>query len=157
RRERAQIATKVWTPNPDEGRRQVARALSVYGGRVDLYQGHNLVHWRGHLKMLEALKDAGRLDAIGAAHYQASAVGELREVMATGRITAIQIPYNPLEREVERDILPLAADLNLGVVVMRPLGQGALVRSMPREQDLKPLAAFGVRTWPQALLKWILS
>ena len=157
RREDGQIATKVWTPNPDEGRRQVERALGFYGGHVELYQVHNLVNWRGHLKMLKALKDAGRIDAIGATHYQASAFGELREVMLTGRITAIQIPYNPRERDVERDILPLAADLNLGVVVMRPLGQGSLVRSMPPEQELKPLADFGVRTWPQALLKWILS
>ena len=58
---------------------------------------------------------------------------------------------------MERHILPLAADLNLGVVVMRPLGQGSLVRSMPSERDLEPLAGFGIHTWPQALLKWILS
>lgn len=157
RRERAQIATKVWTPDPAEGRRQVERALAFYGGRVELYQVHNLVNWRGHLDMLEALKNAGRIDAIGATQYQASAFAELRQVMSSGRITAIQIPYSPLEREVEREILPLAASLNLGVVVMRPLGQGRLVRSMPSEQELRPLADFGVRTWPQAILKWILS
>lgn len=77
--------------------------------------------------------------------------------MRTGRIDAIQIPYNPLETGVEREILPLADDLGLGVLVMRPFGEGTLSRADPAPAALEPLAAFGVRTWPQALLKWILS
>ena len=40
---------------------------------------------------------------------------------------------NPLERAVEEEILPAAADLGLGVIIMRPLGQGRLIR-----QDVPP-------------------
>jgi aryl-alcohol dehydrogenase-like predicted oxidoreductase len=40
---------------------------------------------------------------------------------------------------------------------MRPLGQGELTRRQPSATQLEPLAAFGVRTWAQALLKWVLS
>jgi diketogulonate reductase-like aldo/keto reductase len=42
-------------------------------------------------------------------------------------------------------------------VVMRPFGEGALLRADPGPAGLTPLAPFGVRTWPEALLKWILS
>ena len=58
RRERALVATKIWTPPIDEGRRQAARALKCFGGRIDLYQLHNLVNWREQLAMLETLSGA---------------------------------------------------------------------------------------------------
>jgi aryl-alcohol dehydrogenase-like predicted oxidoreductase len=157
RREQALIATKIWTPSAPEGRAQAQRALQWFGKRIDLYQLHNLVAWQEHLALLEQLRDAGQVRAIGATHYSPTAFAELKRVMQTGRITAIQIPYNPVERDVAREILPLAADLNLGVVIMRPLGGGGLMRKLPTAAQLAPLAPFGVTTWAQALLKWGLS
>ena len=157
RRDRALVATKVWAGDPAEGQAQIDRALAWFGGRVELYQVHNLAAWPEHLVALERRRDEGRIDAIGATHWSPSAFPELAEVMRTGRIDAIQIPYNPRERDVERQILPLAADLGLGVVVMRPFAEGALMRRPPDPSSLSPLAPFGVRTWAQALLKWVLS
>jgi aryl-alcohol dehydrogenase-like predicted oxidoreductase len=157
RRDGALVATKVWARAVGEGRAQIDRALGFFGGRVDLYQVHNLVSWPEHLAALEGLRDEGRVAAIGATHYSPSAFVQLAEVMRTGRITAIQIPYNPVEREVEREILPLAAELGMGVVVMRPFAQGGLLRRAPADRELRPLRDLGVETWSQALLKWILS
>ena len=157
RREAAIIATKVWARSPAEGHVQIERALRFFAGRIDLYQVHNLVSWRDHLPVLEKLKAAGQIAAIGATHYSAVAFGDLARLMKTGRISTIQIPYNPIQREVESDILPLAAGLGLGVVVMRPFGEGSLMRRIPSEAELKPLADFGVTSWAQALLKWVLS
>ncbi len=157
RRGKALVATKIWTPTRGEAQVQVKRALSFFNNVIDLYQIHNLVNWLEHLALLERLREEGTVRAIGATHYSSSAFRELRQVMKTGRITAIQIPYNPVQREVERDILPLAADLGLGVVVMRPFAEGSLMRYRPSPADLEPLKPFGVTTWGQALLKWVLS
>jgi aryl-alcohol dehydrogenase-like predicted oxidoreductase len=157
RRDEALVATKVWARGVAEGEAQIQRALGLCGGRVDLYQIHNLVSWPEHLARLEQLRDTGQVRAIGATHYSPTAFDELRRVMDTRRITAIQIPYNPHERAVERAILPLAAELGLGVVVMRPFGEGALLRRPPPADALAPLRPFGVVTWAQALLKWVLS
>jgi aryl-alcohol dehydrogenase-like predicted oxidoreductase len=157
RRHDALIATKVWAGSIDEGSEQIRNALTLFGGRVELYQIHNLVSWKTHLPVLERLKEEGTIKAIGATHYSQSAFDELRTVMQTGRIAAIQIPYNPLESMVEREILPLANDLGLGVVVMRPFGEGSLMRRPPADRQLEPLKRFGVTTWSQALLKWSLS
>ena len=157
RRDQALIATKVWARSTEEGRRQVDRALGFFGGRVELYQVHNLVAWREHLPRLELMRGEGKVSVIGATHYSPSAFDELAEVMQTGRIDAIQVPYNPIECDVERRILPLAEDLGLGVVVMRPFGEGSLMRRPPSPEQLQPLEPYGVRTWAQALLKWCLS
>jgi diketogulonate reductase-like aldo/keto reductase len=157
RRSEALVATKVWSESVGEGRTQIDNALRLYGGFVDLYQVHNLVAWQDQLETLERLRDGGQVGAIGATHYRPTAYPDLAEVMRSGRVTAIQIPYNPLEREVERRILPLAADLDLGVVVMRPLGEGRLARQRVDAEALRRLQEFGIKTWPQALLKWILS
>lgn len=157
RRDRAIVATKIWTASAAEGRRQAERALAFFGGRIDIYQIHNLLAWETQLDLVERLKTDGKVAVVGATHYQPSAFGELRRAIESGRIEAIQIPYNLRERDVERDILPLAAARGLGVIVMRPLGQGHLVRRSPAAAKLQPLAAFGVTTWAQALLKWILS
>jgi aryl-alcohol dehydrogenase-like predicted oxidoreductase len=156
-RDQAFVATKVWTPSAREGREQIAHALDWYGGRVDVYQVHNLVSWREHLPYLEELRGRGQVGVVGATHFSHGALPELLRVMETGRIAQIQIPYNAADRAVEADILPAAAEQGIGVIVMQPLGVGALAQRAPAREALRPLERFGVRTWPQALLKWILS
>ncbi|HEU4881718.1 MAG TPA: aldo/keto reductase [Longimicrobium sp.] len=151
------VADKVWAHSVREGREQIRRALDWYGGKVDVYQVHNLLAWRDHLPVLEELRERGSVRVIGATHYAHSAFPELMAVMRTGRIGMIQIPYNAADRVVEREVLPLADELGLGVLVMEPLGRGELARRAPSARDLAPLAEFGVATWAQALLKWILS
>jgi aryl-alcohol dehydrogenase-like predicted oxidoreductase len=157
RRDQAFVATKVWTRDDAEAARQVHRSLRFFGGRVDLFQVHNLVAWPNRLDLLEEERDAGRIRFIGVTHYSEDAYDEIAAVMRSGRIDAIQIPYNPLQKRCADEILPLACDLGIGVVVMRPFGEGALTSRPPSAEELAPLADFGVRTWGQALLKWVLS
>ena len=151
------IATKVWTADDDQAEQQIQTSLGHAHGHVELYQIHNLVAWPARLDRLERLRDDGLVDVLGATHYEPLAFDELMTVMRSGRIGFVQIPYNPLERDVERAVLPLAEELGLGVMLMRPFGRGSVLRRWPSPAELAPLAEFGVTTWPQALLKWGLS
>jgi aryl-alcohol dehydrogenase-like predicted oxidoreductase len=156
-RDRATVATKVWTHNDAEAERQIEAALGFFGGRVDLYQVHNLVAVERRLGMLEGLRAEGKVGAIGATHYAPSAFPGLMDVMRSGRVGFVQVPYNARETSVTREVLPLAEELGLGVIVMVPLGSGRLVRNAPPPERLEPLREFGVETWAQALLKYVLS
>jgi len=157
RRSEAVVATKVWADDDAEAAKQIRDALGFFGGRVDVYQVHNLVAASRRIAELAELQARGIVRAVGLTHYASSAFPELRRLMADRRVGAIQVPYNPGERAVEAEILPAAADLGLGVIVMRPLGQGRLARREVTAGALEPLRRFGVTSWPQALLKWILS
>lgn len=156
RRGEATVLTKIWSPSPEAARAQLADQLAWYG-RVDVEQVHNLVAWEEHLPWLEAERDAGRIGKLGVTHYAAAAYGELAQALRTRRFETLQVPLNPSERECERELLPLAHELGVAVIAMRPFGEGALLRRAPSAAELEPLRPFGVETWPQALLKWALS
>ena len=157
RRAGAVVATKVWTDDDVVAERQIAASLSFYGGHIELLQIHNLVRWPERLRRIEELRDAGQVTFVGATHWKAANFDELEAAMVTRRLDAIQIPYNPREREVEKRLLPLAAELGLGVLIMRPFAAADLMRNPPTAAELAPLEAFGIQTWSQALLQWGLS
>ena len=151
-REQVQVVTKIWTPSAAEGQAQADRALRLFGN-VDVYQVHNLVNVPAQLALLERLKGEGKVRAVGATRYQESAFTEMAALMRTKRLDMIQIPYNPQRRTADRELLPLAEELGLGVFVMSPLQHGILDRRPPAAE----LRALGVETWAQAVLKWIAS
>lgn len=158
RRGQSVVATKIWAESVEEGQAQFDAQLRFFG-RVEIEQIHNLAAWRAHLPWLEEERAAGRVDRIGVTHWDARRFGELEQALRTRRFQTVQIPLNPLERACEARILPLAEELGIAVLVMRPLGgeRGSELRRAPRSGALEPLRAYGVETWPQALLKWCLA
>jgi diketogulonate reductase-like aldo/keto reductase len=156
RRADVDVATKIWARSVEQGKAQYRRQVNWFG-RVELEQIHNLVLWREQLAWLEVERAEGRVDRLGVTHFSAAMLEPLAEVLETRRFDAVQIPLNPRERAVERRLLPLAAELGVAVIVMRPLGGEGSVIAEPPARALEPLRAFGIETWQQALLKWALS
>lgn len=152
------MATKVWARGEAAGIAQMEDSLRLLRTeRVDLMQVHNLVDWRAHLKTLKQWKAAGRVRHIGITHYHAGAYDELMSVMRTGEFSFVQFNHSMAEREAEARLLPLCADLGMGVIINRPFSQGDL---FPRVKG-KPLPAwaheFDCSSWAQFFLKWILG
>jgi diketogulonate reductase-like aldo/keto reductase len=157
RRDEAIVATKIWASSIEEGRDQFASQLEWYGGRVEVEQIHNLLAWRDHLGWLESERDAGRIGRLGVTHYQASAFSELGEALRTNRFAVLQVPYNPWERDCERELLPLAADRGISVIAMRPLGGSGESRRRAIDPSERDLAELGCESWTEALLRWALA
>ena len=154
RRDGTVVATKIWAGSTDEGRQYEAQR--AFFGRVEIEQVHNLVSWQEHLPWLEAERDAGRVDRLGVTHYDPATFGELEHALRTGRFDTVQIPLNPLERACEERVLPLAEELGVAVLVMRPLG-GARSGLLARDPGPAALAELAAETWAQALLAWALA
>jgi diketogulonate reductase-like aldo/keto reductase len=154
----ADAGTKIWAPSVEEGRAQYDEQRRFFG-RVEVEQVHNLVAWEEHLPWLEEERAAGRIDRIGVTHWSASSFGELERALLTRRFDVVQLPLSPREHDAEKRLLPLAEELGIAVVVMRPFGgTGApLLQRGPTETELAPLHDRGIHTWAQALLKWVLS
>jgi diketogulonate reductase-like aldo/keto reductase len=157
-RERAFLATKVWTRGRAAGIAQMEQSLRRFRSeRLELMQVHNLVDWQVHLKTLRAWKAEGRIRYLGITHYTTGALDDLAAVIEREPIDFVQLAHSLAVRAAEDRLLPLAADRGVAVLVNRPYEKGALFRRV-KGRALPPWAAdFGAATWGQFFLKYILS
>ncbi len=158
-RDKAFIATKVWTQGRQAGIDQMRRSMELLrtGPRIELMQVHNLVDWRTQLATLRAWKAEGRVRYLGVTHYQASAHDELEAVMRAEALDFVQLNYALNDRAAERRLLPLAAERGIAIIVNQPFGGGGLIRQMMRKPLPGWAAEIGCTSWAQILLKFALS
>ena len=150
-------ADKVWT-RAANGPAQIAETARRWGvDRFDLLQVHNLIDREANLDTLDAMKEAGALRYTGVTTSHGRRHAELEEVMSRRPPDFVQLTYNIVDREAERRLLPLALERGIAVICNRPFRRGRL----PDRLAGRPLPAWageiGVSTWPQFLLKFILS
>jgi diketogulonate reductase-like aldo/keto reductase len=152
------LATKVWTTGKEAGIASMEKsAAKLQTKKIDLMQVHNLVDARTHLATLRNWREQGRVRYFGITHYASSAYGEVARLLRSEKVDFLQINYSLLEREAEKEILPLAQERGVAVIVNRPFGGGNLF-SRVREKPLPPWAAeFDCHSWAQFLLKWIIA
>jgi aryl-alcohol dehydrogenase-like predicted oxidoreductase len=101
---------------------------------LDLYQ----VHWpipdedieEGWAAMAK-LKEEGKVRHIGVSNFDA---GQMQRALAIAPIASLQPPYSLIHREVEKEILPFAAEHKIGVIAYSPMASGLLTGAMTRER-----------------------
>ena len=152
------LATKVRTEGREAGEAQIPRSFDLLKtDYIDLFQVHNMIDWQTHLPTLERLKDEERIGMVGVSAMVPDAYPTIMNLMRHGRVDAVQIPYNVMNRAVEDELLPLAEELGTGILVMEPLQKGRWVLELKQQPDLTPLQDYGISTWAQALLAWVIS
>ena len=157
-RERAFIATKVWTQGRAAGIAQMERSLALLRtDHVELMQVHNLVDWQTQLETLLAWKRERRIGHVGVTHYTSSAYGELEQVMRRHALDFVQLNYAINDRAAEAKLLPLAAARGIAVLVNQPFGGGGLLRSLLPRPLPGWAADIGCTSWAQVLLKFVLA
>jgi aryl-alcohol dehydrogenase-like predicted oxidoreductase len=157
-RERAFLATKVWTSGKRAGIAQMEQSMALLRTRhIDLLQVHNLVDWKTHVATLRDWKAEGRISYIGVTHYTDSAHAELTRVLQQEPLDFVQFNYSIADRNAEQRLLPLAAERGVAVLVNLPFGGGHVLKAL-RQKALPAWAAeIGCTSWNQLLLKFVLS
>ncbi|MGH8879254.1 MAG: aldo/keto reductase, partial [Stackebrandtia sp.] len=87
------------------------------------------------LRGLDDLVGAGKVLYLGLPDipaWQAARMQTTAELRGWEPLVALQIQYSLLERTVERDLIPMAAELGMGVVPWSPLGSGVLTGKYTR-------------------------
>jgi diketogulonate reductase-like aldo/keto reductase len=153
-------ADKVWTTaSGTRGAEQIERSRRLWGvPRFDLLQVHNLLDWEAHLPMLLAMQTSGRLRYVGITTSEGRRHREVETLLRSQPLDFVQLTYNPLDREAEQRLLPLAAERGIAVIANRPFREGALLQALQRQ----PLPAWAVSElecdgWAQFTLKFIVS
>jgi diketogulonate reductase-like aldo/keto reductase len=151
-------ADKVWISPGTDGPPQIERSRRKWQvNRFDLLQVHNLLDWEAHLPTLFAMKAAGQLRYVGITTSEGRRHGTVEQIMKSQPLDFIQFTYNPVDREVEQRLLPLALDRRIAVIVNRPFREGALLHALAKSK-LPPWAAeVDCTSWAQLVLKFIVS
>jgi len=145
RRENIVLATKVWGKMHDgpggQGLsrkailEQVDASLARLGtDYIDLYQIHRFDPDTPVEETMEALHDivrAGKVRYLGASSMYAWQFAKLQHAASLAgwtRFVAMQNQYNLLRRQDERELMPMCADMGVGLVPYSPQGKGRLTR-----------------------------
>jgi diketogulonate reductase-like aldo/keto reductase len=155
RRDEVLIATKVWASSVTEASEQGGQRPDVTSMGESTLPDTQPGELETAPRNAEQLQTEGKVRTIGATHYSQSAFDELRTVMGTGRIAAIQIPQPDRVRSRADD--SAAGERSRLGRRHASLRRGLAAEAPAVRSRSEPLRPFGVATWSQALLKWSLS
>jgi len=144
-REHVVLSTKTFNPM-DEGedhglaparvRRQLESSLGRLGvERIDMYLTHDWdpeVPVAETLGALDELVREGKVGAVGASNVDGAQLRTALAVDLPMRFEWVQNSYSLLDREPERDVLPLCAERGLGFTPFSPLAGGWLTAKYRR-------------------------
>lgn len=168
RRDEMVVATKVFSPmRPGPNARGLSRkaimteidaSLNRLGmDYVDLYQIHRWDPTTPIEETLEALHDvikAGKARYIGASSmfaWQFSQALYKADSSGWSRFVSMQNHYNLINREEEREMLPLCASEGIGVIPWSPLARGRLTRDWDQTTKRSETDEFGKTLYTSAV------
>src|SRR5579883_3316952 len=152
-RDKLFIATKLEEPDTGELRRSLNRLKTP---KVDLLQLHNVSDPRQSLAQFKEWKSQGICRYIGITSTFHREFGAIEAVLGREKPDFVQIDYSIDDREAEKRILPLAAEVKAGVLTALPFGRARLFRAVAGK-PLPDWAQGFAGSWAQFFLKYLLA
>jgi aryl-alcohol dehydrogenase-like predicted oxidoreductase len=152
-RQKVFIATKLEAPDEAELKNSLARLKT---DKLDLLFLHNVRDRDQSLKQFKDWKKAGVCRLIGITSTFHGDYGAVEATLQRERPDVVEIDYSIDDREAEKRILPLAAELKAGVFTALPFGRGRLFRAV-HGKELPDWARGFAASWAQFFLKYLIS
>jgi aryl-alcohol dehydrogenase-like predicted oxidoreductase len=147
------IATKLEAPDAAELKRSLARLKT---DKLDLLQFHNVRDPQQSLAQFKDWKAQGVIRYIGITSTRHADFAAVESVLAREKPDFVQIDYSIDDREAEKRILPLAAEVNAGVLTALPFGRARLFRAV-KGVAIPDWARGFAESWAQFFLKYLLA
>ena len=157
------LATKVTCPDGDVGASKVAIEQSFARLRadvVDLLQVHSLTGTEALAPVMKELREAKRVRYLGITTSRDEQHAEVAATLRKHPWDFVQVNYSIEDRAAEKEVLPLAKDRGVAVLVNVPFGgrRGGSLFSRVGDKPLPKWAAeFDATSWAQFFLKYSLS
>jgi len=157
RRDELFIATKVsqFHLHRDSLLRSFEGSLRRLGtSYIDLYQVHfpnSRVPIQETMGAMEELVRSGKLLYVGVSNFSLKELEEARSALPKTELSAVQLDYSLIHRNVEGDILPYCDKEGIALLAYFPVGHGKLV-SDPR---LDEVCSRHGKTRAQVSLRWL--
>src|SRR5437868_6885921 len=152
-REKLFIATKLESPDSQELKRSLTRLKTA---SVDLLQLHNVRNKRQSLQRFQDWKKQGLCRYVGITSTFHRDYPAVEAVLEREKPDFVQIDYSLDNRDAEKTILPLAAEIKAGVLTALPYGNGRLFKAV-HGRELPDWARVFASSWGQFFLKYLLG
>jgi aryl-alcohol dehydrogenase-like predicted oxidoreductase len=152
-RDKVFIATKLEEPDRSELNRSLSRLKTA---KIDLLQLHNVRDPDQSLAQFKAWKAQGICRYVGITSTYHGDFAAIEAVLAREKPDFVQIDYSIDDREAERRILPVAAEVKAGVLTALPFGRARLFRAV-RGKKVPDWAAGFAGSWAQFFLKFLIA
>ena len=152
-RDKIFIATKLEAPDAAELKRSLARLKTE---KVDLLQLHNVRDRNQSLARFREWKAQGVCRYLGITSTYHGDFSAIEAALKREKPDFVQIDYSLDDREAEKRILPLAAEVQAGVLTALPFGRSRLFRAV-RGKAMPDWASGFAGSWAQFFLKYLLG
>ena len=152
------VTTKIDSTGKEAGIEQFRQTQELYGKQtLDLAQIFSLTDLDTQWPNLKDWKAAGDARYIGVTVSQYGLYEQLEAFLQRETPDFIQVNYSITERRAEERLLPLAADMGLGVLINRPFMNGSYFDRLEGVPLPDWTAEFDCESWAQFSLKYILA
>ena len=127
--------------------------------KVDLLLIHFVDSVEAMMPMVTDLKKQGKVRYIGITSIRSPQYPQLLEYMRKYPMDFLQVNYSLGDRAAEAEVLPLAQERRIAVMAAVPLGGGRnlLIKQTGARQLPSWAAQFGIASWSQFFLKYVVS